>query len=177
MMANVGIMPDQYRVNGEADFAALYTGEVDVATGFVTTQVIQAEQAGYQLQIIYPDDYGVHLVSDVIFATDEFLAENPEQVARFLRATFKGWTYAVEHPDEVGALVLQYNPRADLAFETDIMVASLPLVNTGEDHIGWMKPEGWIGMEQTLRAQGVLTRSVPLTEVYTLQFLQEIYGP
>ncbi|HEX9922510.1 MAG TPA: hypothetical protein VGD99_07595, partial [Anaerolineae bacterium] len=83
----------------------------------------------------------------------------------------------VENPDQVGALVAKYNPEADLSLETDQMIASLPLINTGEDHIGWMKPEVWAGMEQTLRDQGALTKPVQITEVYTLQFLQEIYGP
>jgi NitT/TauT family transport system substrate-binding protein len=175
MMANVDVSPDQYSVNSEADFTALYSGEVDVATGFVTTQVLDAERAGYKLNIIYPDDYGVHMVSDNIFAADDFITANPAVVTRFLRATFKGWTYAIEHPDEVGTLVLKYNSTADTALETDIMVASLPLINTGEDHIGWMKPEVWAGMEHTLRAQDVLTKPVQVTEVYTLQFLQDIY--
>jgi hypothetical protein len=31
-------------------------------------------------------------------------------------------------------------------------------------------------MEKTLRAQGVLTGTLDITQVYTLQFLQEIYG-
>jgi hypothetical protein len=56
------------------------------------------------------------------------------------------------------------------------MIASLPLVNTGEDFIGWMKPEVWAGMEHTLREQHVLTDPVELEQVYTLQFLEEIYG-
>ena len=56
------------------------------------------------------------------------------------------------------------------------MTASIPLINTGEDDIGWMKPEIWTGMEQTLREQGVLTAPVDVTQVYTLQFLEEIYG-
>jgi hypothetical protein len=30
-------------------------------------------------------------------------------------------------------------------------------------------------MEQTLRAQDVLTRPLDITQVYTLQFLEEIY--
>jgi hypothetical protein len=49
-------------------------------------------------------------------------------------------------------------------------------VNTGEDFIGWMKPELWEGMEQTLREQDVLTDSLDVHQVYTLQFLEEIYG-
>jgi len=177
MTARVGVTPDQYTVIEDASLTSLYTGDVDVATGFVTSQGVEAQRAGYTLNVIYPDDYGVHLTSDNIFASDDFIAANPALVTRFLRATFKGWTYAVENPDQVGALVAKYNPEADLSLETDQMIASLPLINTGEDHIGWMKPEVWAGMEQTLRDQGALTKPVQITEVYTLQFLQEIYGP
>ncbi len=175
ILARVGITSQPYTVNAQADFTALYTGDVDVATGFVTSQGVEAERAGHKLNVIYPDDYGVHLTSDNIFATDEFLAANPKLVTRFLRATFKGWTYVVEHPGEVGALVAKYDPNADVSLQTDQMIASLPLINTGEDHIGWMKPEVWAGMEHTLRAQGVLTKPINVTEVYTLQFLEEIY--
>ena len=175
MMARAGIAPDQYHINGDADFTALYSGEVDVATGFVTAQRIEAEHAGYKVNVIYPDDYGVHLNSDNIFAADDFIAANPDLVRRFLRATLKGWTYVVENPDAAGALVAKYNPQANAALEIENMAASLPLINTGEDHLGWIKPEVWAGMEQTLRAQGVLTQPLQVTEVYTLQFLQEIY--
>ena len=56
-----------------------------------------------------------------------------------------------------------------------MMVASLPLINTGEDQIGWMRPEVWAGMAKTLREQGVLTKPVDPADVYTLRFLQEIY--
>ena len=55
------------------------------------------------------------------------------------------------------------------------MTASIPLVNTGEDFIGWMKPEIWSAMQQTLRDQGVLTKALNIEQVYTLQFLEEIY--
>ncbi len=72
-------------------------------------------------------------------------------------------------------MVRGYNPVADAALETAQMTASLPLVNTGEDQIGWMKPEMWAGMEKTLREQRVLSRPVAVTEVYTMQFLQELY--
>ena len=94
---------------------------------------------------------------------------------RFVRASLKGWTYAVENPAEMPALVGQYLAEADAATENAKMVASLPLVNTGEDHIGWMRPEVWAAMEQTLRTQGVLTKPLDVTQVYTMQFLEMIY--
>jgi NitT/TauT family transport system substrate-binding protein len=82
----------------------------------------------------------------------------------------------VEHPEKVGALVLKYKPDADVDLENSRMTASIPLVNTGEDHIGWMKPEVWAGMKQTLSEQGILTAALDVEQVYTLQFLNEIYG-
>jgi hypothetical protein len=39
-----------------------------------------------------------------------------------------------------------------------------------------MKPEIWAGMKQTLSEQGVLTAPLDVTQVYTMQFLEEIYG-
>ena len=81
----------------------------------------------------------------------------------------------MENPAAIGPLIVKYDPKADAVLESAKMIASLPLVNTGEDHIGWMKPEIWAGMEQTLREQKVITAPVDVTQVYTLQFLREIY--
>jgi hypothetical protein len=33
----------------------------------------------------------------------------------------------------------------------------------------------WAGMEKTLRKQGIITAPLDVTQVYTLQFLEEIY--
>ena len=177
ILTRVGITPDQLTEANDAAFDDLYTGKVDVATGFVTTQLVDAQRAGYKLNVIYPDDYGVHSLSDVIFTTDTFLAQNHDLALRFLRATLKGWTYAVENPVQAAAFIAKYKPDVDLSYETATLTASLPYINTGEDHIGWMKPEIWAGMEQTLREQSVITKPVDATQLYTLQFLNEIYRP
>ncbi len=177
MTARLGIRPDQYsEVNLPSDVALLASGEVPVWGAYVTALVLAVQQAGYKINIIYPDDYGVHLYGDTIFATDDLIAKNPDLVRRFLRATLKGWTYAVENPATVGAMVVKYKPDRDAALENAKMTASIPLVNTGEDYIGWMKPEIWTGMEKTLREQVVLTKPVDVTQVYTMQFVKEIYG-
>ncbi len=176
MIAEVGIAPNEFTEVNTGDFTALYTGDIDVASGFMTGEVLRVQQAGYKVNIIYLDDYGVHFYSSTLFATDTFLDAEPDVVTRFLKATFRGWTYAIENPTAVEPLVVKYNPNADSTFETAKMVASLPFVNTGEDHIGWMKPEIWEGMAKTLREQGILTTPLDVTDVYTLKFIQQIYG-
>ena len=56
------------------------------------------------------------------------------------------------------------------------MVAGIPLIHTGEDQIGWMRSDVWEGMVGWLLEQGSLTESVELDEVYTMEFLQQIYS-
>ena len=176
--ARVGVQPDQYTVvNAGTDLSRFYSGEVHVRSVFVMNEPLEARQAGYKINLIYPDDYGVHGYGDCIATTDDLTARDPDLVRRLLRATLKGWTYAVEHPAAAAALVAKYRPNADLAHESAFLAASLPLINTGEDHIGWMKPDVWAGMERTLRQYGGLTRPLDLTQVYTTRFLDELYGP
>ena len=177
LMARIGIGPDRYTVvESTPDLAPFYSGQVHVRSVFLTNEVLTTQAAGYKLNIIYPDDYGIHFYADTLFTTDDLIARNPDLVRRFVRATLKGWTYAVENPTAIGPMIVKYKPDADAELESEKMTASLPLVNTGEDFIGWMKPEVWAGMEQTLREQGVLTQTVDVTQAYTMQFLEEIYG-
>jgi len=176
MMANVDIPPEDYtEVTLPSDLALVLDGDVPVWGSYITSLAIIVKRAGYDINIIYPDDYGVHFYGDTIFTTDNFISSNPDVVLRFLRATLKGWIYAIENPGEVGTIVSKYNPKADIDLENTEMLASLPLVNTGEDHIGWMRAEIWAGMEQTMREQKVLTSPLDVKKVYTMQFLEEIY--
>lgn len=176
MMAHVGIPPNQYtEVNLGSNLPPSFTGQVQVLTVYLINQVIRLRQAGETLNIIYPDDYGIHFYADTIFTTDTLIATRPDLVQGFLRATLRGWRYAVENPDKIGLMVQTYNPQADPALESAKMVASIPLINTGLEPIGWMTPEVWAGMEQTLREQGVLTQPVSIEQVYSRQFLEEIY--
>lgn len=177
IMAKLGISQDQYtEVDLPSDVDEFASGRVPIWSSYVNTLTLSVQRAGYEINIIYPDDYGVHFYSDTLFATDDFIENNPDLVRRFLRASLKGWTFAVENPQKIGQMVLKYVPDTDPELGNAQMIASIPLVNTGEDHIGWMEPEIWAGMEKTLREQGVITAQLDVTQVYTMQFLHEIYA-
>jgi NitT/TauT family transport system substrate-binding protein len=176
MMARVGVSPDQYtEVTLASDLALFASGQVPVWGSYLNVFMTEVKQAGYQINIIYPDDYGVHFYGNSLLASDDYITKNPDLVLRFLRATLKGWTFAVENPTAVGKMVVKYKPSADAVLETAEMIASIPFVNTGEDYVGWMKPEIWAGMETTLREQSVMTKTLDLSQVYTMQFVREVY--
>jgi NitT/TauT family transport system substrate-binding protein len=177
LMAQEGIHPDQYEtVSLPSDIKQFASGDVPVWGGFINVFVLEVQKAGYQINIISPDDYGIHFYGDILITTDDLIAKQPDTVKRFLRATLKGWKYALEHPETAGMYVQKYNPKADPEMEAAKMIKSIPLVNTGDDLIGWMKAELWNEMADNLRKQGALTKPLNIDQVYTLQFLQEIYG-
>jgi len=177
LMARVGVTPDQYTVvNLPSDPALFATGAADVWSVYVNSFAVTLDAAGHQLSFIYPEDYGIHFYSDAIFTTDQIVSDQPELALRFLRATLKGYDYIVQNPATAGALTAKHNAGVNPALENAKMLASLPLINTGEDHIGWMNVTSWAGMETTLRTYGVLTEPLSIANLYTTEFLEEIYG-
>ena len=176
MMNRVGVSADTYTVvPSTPDMSQLYSGVVQVRSVYLTNEVLAARAAGHQVNVIYPDDYGVHNYGDVLVASEELIASDPGLVLRFVRASLKGWTYAVENPGEMGAMVAKYKPDVDVALQNDQMAASLPLVNTGEDRIGWMKAETWTGMDTILLDGGAVTAPIGVGQVFTMEFLTQIY--
>ena len=175
MMARVGVSLDQYTVVC-CELEPFSSGDIDVSEGYLTNEVLAAQEAGYKLNIIYPEDYGVHTYADTIITSDDFITNRPDLVKRFLRATLKGWRWAIENPEDAGLLALNYDPTLSAGLQVAQMLAGIPLIHTGEDQIGWMRSEVWQGMIDWSLEQGILTESVDLDEVYTMEFLQQIYS-
>ncbi len=163
-------------MSSDYNLEAFFTGEVEVWVGYLTNQVIAARKQGYELNIIYPDHYGIHVYSDVIITNERLVEDNPDLVERFLRATLRGWRYAIENPEEAVAATLKYDENLDEALARASMEAQVPLIHTGEDQIGWMRDEIWQGMHQMLLEYGSLDEPVDLDKLYTMEFLHAIYG-
>lgn len=158
------------------DMTPLFEGQVDVWIGYLTDQVIVARQKGYEVNIIYPDDYGVHLYGDTILTTDKMIEERPDLVERFLRATLRGWRYAIENPASAVDMTLKYDESLKWSEEMAELEATIPLVYTGEHPVGWMEGGLWEGMQQLLLDQKVLDQPIVIDEVYTPEFLRKISG-
>lgn len=177
MMSNLGLKPDDVDwVEVGFDLSPFINGEVEIWVGWIIDDVQSLREQGYPLNLILPDTYGVHTYGDTLFAGDEFIQDNPDLVLRFLRATLRGWQWAIENPVEAGGLALLYDPTLDTAHQLGFMESSVPLIHTGEDHIGWMKFEVWQEMYDILLEQGLLNSPYDVRQVYTLEFIEIIYG-
>jgi len=162
--------------------STLFSGVVDVQPGFFADLIFAQEagkQEGIELNSISPTDYGINSYGYTIFATEDMIQNNPEIVESYLRATLKGWEYALENPEESIDYILE---------ETDQQLdreAQLKALKAREDYIfpdesntpmGWMEKEVWQEIHDNLLEQGLLENSLDVEEIYTNEFLDKIYN-
>lgn len=160
------------------DITPFLDGEIDVLNSFAAGSLLtlQASLDGRDVNLIWPGDYGVHFYSDTIFTTSNLISENPDLVRRFLRATLRGHRFVIENVTQGVDATMNYAENQDRELQTSMLTASIPLIHTGEDQIGWMRPEIWQGMYELLLEYGYLKGTVGIDTVYSLTFLREIYG-
>jgi NitT/TauT family transport system substrate-binding protein len=176
MMKNLGLdIQGMHLVAYDPTYEGFYNGSVDVTAAYTTGGLIKMRQKGLSPHIIWPGDYRVRFYSDTLVTTDRIIAAYPERVTRFLRATLKGWNEAVGNFADTITIILKYALIKDRVLQAAMFDALLPLVNTGEDRIGWMRAEAWREMHQVLVDQAIIPAPLsPVEQIFTLQFLNGI---
>ena len=179
MLRKVGVDPALVNVVPYAyDDTPFLEGDVDVTASFMAGSLVPLREkiGAREIKLIWPGDYGVRVYSDTIIVNDEMLAANPDLILRFLRATLKGHRFAIENPEAAVDATMHYAEVQDREVQAAMLEASIPLIHTGQDHIGSMRPEIWQGMYDMLLEQGVLAQELDVESLYTLAFLEQVYG-
>ena len=173
MLKNTGIDTSQIiEIPVKYDISPLLSGQIDVWPGYVINEPITAREKGYEVNIIWPSDYGVNLYADTLFTTEDMIKNNPDLVKRFVRATLQGWNYAYNNPDEAVSYTLMYSDQLSREHETKMMQASLELLKPDNKPIGYMNRKIWEDMQKLLLENGFMKNPVNIDEVYTTQFLK-----
>ncbi|MFZ1984246.1 MAG: ABC transporter substrate-binding protein [Desulfatitalea sp.] len=160
----------------DPEYVDFYKGDVEVTAAYLTGGIVRMGQKGLRLNLIWPGDYGVHFYSDTLATTEAMIAQKPELVTRFLRATLQGWREAIGNPEMAVAETLKYAQDKDSVFQTAMLEALVPLVHTGQDHIGWMRAADWDEMHRVLLEQKIIPSPLDMSKIYSTQFLAKVYG-
>lgn len=158
-----------------ADMSPLLTGQVDVVTGWLTNttalKVLGDQRVDMRLW-----DTGVKLYALPYYATAETLRTKADVLAKFVRATGKGWAYA--HANQTAAVDFLIKEFPNLKREDELEAAKVMLEYAFSEKT---KTEGWGAMDAAvwqdqiaLYAElGQFTKRVPkLDEVMTLDILK-----
>jgi len=154
----------------------LIGGITDVSTGFSVNEPHRVIEAGHDVNVILFADYGVDVYADTLFTSEEIINSAPELVERFLRATIRGWRYAIENEEEIVDITLEYVTDSTRSHEEYMLEQSIPLIHTGTSPIGWMEKEKWQYGQDILLQTGSMEKEIDIDEAFTMQFLNKIYG-
>ena len=110
-------------------------------------QVLDAGMKPDQLVVFKYEDEGVATLEDGVYTLEKNLkdAAMTEKLARFLKASMKGWDWAVAHPDEAAAIVLQNDESGAQteAHQKFMMGEIAKLVGTNPKGTGYLDPAAY----------------------------------
>ncbi len=142
---------------------------------FVTSEPFFVTKAGgdFRTMLISSAGYDPYRV---LFTRRDYIDQHPDIVAKFVRATIKGWQEYLRDPAPANALILKLNP----AQNPDQMQFSINALKqggfiTGPDasgaEIGKMTAARWAATNEQLTSLQVIHKAIDPTTAYTLKFL------
>jgi NitT/TauT family transport system substrate-binding protein len=142
---------------------------------FITSEPFYAKQAGVEVRtlLISSSGYDPYRVS---FTTRDFATQHPDLVARFVRASIRGWLAYLADPTATDALLLKLNPALNPAQEAYSAQALRDgAFITGSDpgaQTGQMTAARWQALYEQLKALGILHGPVDPATAYSLSFVR-----
>jgi NitT/TauT family transport system substrate-binding protein len=158
-------------------------GEVDAAAAMTyneLAQVLETENPDTgelytlnDLNVFLMSELGTGALEDGIFVTEEFIADPIHQdiTKRFLKASFKGWIYCRDNPDECTQIVLDNGPTLGEGHQRWQMTEINALIWPNELGIGVMNPADFDTTVQIARDYGIVKKA-PEGTVYMTEFAE-----
>ncbi|NMC26825.1 MAG: ABC transporter substrate-binding protein [Syntrophomonadaceae bacterium] len=160
---------------GSADFFASMEKGIDFAWIYQAWTGIEAQTKGMSLNFIglRDEDPVFDYYTPVIIASEAKIAQNPELVKKFMRATAKGYAYAISNPDPAAAILMKSVPELnhDLVYASQKYLAQE--YQADAPRWGEMKPEVWRNYADFMFANQLIEKNIDTGKAYTNQFLPE----
>ena len=153
------------------DITPLLTGTIDVWPGYLINEVLAAKEKGFEVNIIYPSDYGIDLYADTLFTTEAMIKDKPDVVGKFVAGTLKGWDSAMAAPEEAAKITVKFGDKLTYDHELAMVKASIPLLKPDSKPVGYMDQAAWASAQDLLIGAGFQKAPVDLTKAFTTKFM------
>lgn len=145
-----------------------------IQQAFVTSEPFTAGQHGAKVRTMLISTTGYQPYR-VFFTSKQFLAEHPEIVGKFVKASIQGWKNYLADPTMVNAEIAKLNPNMSpeqMKFSTDTLKSNhfIDGEGTPQSHLGHFEAERWATTYKQLVDLKVTSAPIDPTAAYTLQF-------
>lgn len=164
-MVNIGASDFFTSTQKDVDFSWIYYGWDGIASK-VKNQPISF----IKLQDV---EKNLDFYTPVIIAKDDLLKNDPELAKKFLRATSRGYEYAIQNPEDAVNSLLKSAPEIDktIAIESQKYLANE--YKADAPRWGEMKQEIWENYSNWLFEKKLITKRLNVNEAYTNEYLSE----
>ena len=188
--------PDVEAVVYAFDPALVFPDQVDAASAMTYNELDQIVGLGYPLDdlvVLDPSEIDAALLEDLIFTRPEVLASDDfkgsgmsgaEVAERFVRASIRGWEYAIENPEEAVFIVLGYcgdtcsgsgSTQSPLIHQSWQMARVAELVKpTPDTVVGAIDRNDWERSVELLEQVGLISEQFAFDDVVDLSVLEAL---
>ena len=155
------------------NLAPFLTDETAIQQGYITSEpfLIQHE-SNFEPQVFLLADDSYPAYANLILATDEIAAQRPLVVAKFVRASIRGWAdYLTGDPAPGNALIKAHNPD----ISDDVLANAIAKMNEYKlvgEKIGEMTDARWQDFFDVMSKNGVYKADLNWKRAFTTVFLQ-----
>ena len=171
----------------DADFAQLtmvgatgsgvgaMTNGIDIQWEFEGWSVIHDRMQGFDVAYMPVKDLDERLdyYTPVIITNETMITKDAETVQAFMNAVKQGYEYAIANPEESAEIFSEVIPEYDLAFLKESQKFLSEQYSLDSETWGLMKDEVWDNYTEFMHEYGLIEKTIPASEQYTNQFIQE----
>jgi NitT/TauT family transport system substrate-binding protein len=160
---------------GFTQAAAISADTVDAAVDYGVNGPVVLAQAGITTTQIKLDDH-LQMPANGLVTNEQTIQENPDLVAKMVRATLKAVQYTLDNPDEAFTITLTYVPEAggeNAAANRAIFDAVLAYWTPADGQtMGATDLAAWQSAAEFMQRIGLVDTLVPAEELFTNEFVQ-----
>jgi ABC-type nitrate/sulfonate/bicarbonate transport system substrate-binding protein len=159
---------------GQMDFFAGTLNDVfDFAWIFYGWDGVASKVKGIEIEFLplREIDEVFDYYTPVLITSESLIEKNPDLVRRFLRATARGYEYAIQHPVEAAKILLKYAPELDEKIVVESQKYLAGQYKADAEKWGYQKEEVWRRYAEWLHSTGFLKEMIDVTKAFTNEFL------
>jgi ABC-type nitrate/sulfonate/bicarbonate transport system substrate-binding protein len=159
--------------NTVTDVLAALQTNIDTVWIFYGWDGIAAEVKGLDTNYFYFSDFAPELdfYTPVLASSPSYLSANGDTAKKFLKASARGFEYAIEHPEEAAEILCKAAPETDPEIAKASQLYLADQYKAEVDRWGYIDPARWNAFSAWLYDNGVITKALDPGQGFTNDYL------